>query len=101
MAKINWTDRALNDLNDIGEFIAKDSLRYSKMTLEKLIETARLIEKNQMIGRVVPELNVKEIREIITGNYRIIYQISDSNIVSILTVHHCSRLLSSNPVLPK
>ena len=43
MDKIVWTGRALSDLGDIGEFISKDSKKYAKLTLEKLIETAELI----------------------------------------------------------
>ncbi len=99
MAEINWTEGALNDLRDIAEFIAKDSPRYARLTLEKLIETADFIESNPLIGRIVPEINVNEIREIISGNYRIVYQISESQLINILTVHHCSRLLSNNPFL--
>ena len=76
----------------------KDSIQYAKLTLEKLLETAKLIERNQRIGRVVPELRQKDIREIITGNYRIVYQIINDELSYILTVHHSSRLLSDNPI---
>jgi toxin ParE1/3/4 len=71
MVKIIWTVRSLKDLEEIGEYISKDSPKYAKLTLEKLIETAKLIESSQLIGRVVPEVNQKDIRELITGNYRI------------------------------
>lgn len=77
MVIIIWTERSLKDLNEIGEYISKDSLNYAKLTLEKLIDTTKLIETNQLIGRVVPEVNEKDIRELITDNYRIIYQTID------------------------
>lgn len=98
MVKIIWTARALHDLEDIADFISRDSKRFARLTIEKLIETAKIIEENQLIGRIVPELNQNEIREIITGNYRIIYHNINSNYSNILTVHHCSRLLSNNPI---
>jgi addiction module RelE/StbE family toxin len=98
MVKIIWTARSLSDLEDIGEFISKDSPRYAGLTIEKLIETAKMIERNQKIGRIVPELNQNNIREIITGNYRIIYQLFNAESSYILTVHHSSRLLSNNPL---
>ena len=98
MVKIIWTGRSLADLADIGDFISKDSQRYAKLTLEKLIENAKLIERNQLIGRIVPELNQNDIREIISGNYRIIYQNIDTELSYILTIHHSSRLLSNNPI---
>lgn len=42
MVKIIWTARALADLEDISEYISKDSPRYAKMTLEKLLEKAKI-----------------------------------------------------------
>lgn len=94
MVKVVWTQRALNDLEDIGDYIAKDSIKYAKLTLEKLIDTAYLIASNPLFGRIVPESNDKSIREIIKGNYRLIYQIRNKNFVFILTVFHSARLLS-------
>jgi toxin ParE1/3/4 len=99
MAKVIWTARALADLEDISEYISKDSSRYAKMTLEKLLERAKMVGSNTLIGRIVPELNQKHIREIIAGNYRIIYQTTDLKLAFILTVHHSSRLLSNNPAI--
>ncbi|MCC5668610.1 type II toxin-antitoxin system RelE/ParE family toxin [Nostoc sp. CHAB 5784] len=45
-----------------------------------------------MSGRVVPEIAQEDIREIIFGNYRIVYLVSDDQ-VNILTVFHSSRQL--------
>jgi len=44
-------------------------------------------------GRVVPELNNKMIREIISGNYRVIYKLENTKI-SVLTVRHVKQVLS-------
>lgn len=101
MVKIIWTARSLTDLEEIGEYISKDSPKYAKLTLEKLIETAKQIEQNRLIGRIVPEVRQKNIREVITGSYRIIYQVNDKECAYILTVHHSSRLLSNNPVFKR
>jgi len=101
MVKVIWTARSLTDLEEFGEYISKDSSRFAKLTLEKLIETAKLIEHNQLIGRIVPEVKQKDIREIITGSYRIIYQTKAKEYAYILTIHHCSRLLSNNPAFKK
>lgn len=43
-------------------------------------------------GRIVPELEIENIREIILGNYRLIYRVREDQ-VQILTVHHGARLL--------
>ncbi len=94
MVKVVWTQRALYDLEDIGEYISKDSIKYAKLTLEKLMDTAALIAKNPLIGRIVPESNDVSIREVIKGSYRVIYQIREEHSVFILTVFHSARLLS-------
>ena len=94
MVKIVWTDRSLKDLEDIGEYISKDSYHYARLTLEKIINSTSIIEKNPRIGRKIPELNTGSIREIILGNYRIIYEIYNKRQVNILTIHHSARLLS-------
>jgi toxin ParE1/3/4 len=101
MVKVIWTVRSLKDLEEIGAYISKDSPNYARLTLEKLIETAKLIENNQLIGRIVLEVKQNDIREIITGNYRIIYQTIATEYAYILTVHHSSRLLSNNPIYKK
>ena len=94
MVKIIWTQRSLTDLKSIAEYISKDSLRYASLTIERIINVTLLLETNPRIGRMVPEVGkVDTIREIISGNYRIIYKISSPEIIHILTVHHTSRRL--------
>jgi addiction module RelE/StbE family toxin len=93
MVKVVWTQRSLKDLEDIGEFISKDSVKYAKRTLEKIIATSSLIEINPFMGRIVPEINETSIREFIKGNYRIIYQIRETA-TFILTIYHSARNLT-------
>jgi toxin ParE1/3/4 len=94
MVKIIWTQRSLTDLKTIAEYISKDSLRYASLTIERIINVTLLLEKNPRLGRMVPKVGkVDTIREIILGNYRIIYKISSSAVIHILTVHHTSRRL--------
>jgi toxin ParE1/3/4 len=51
-----------------------------------------------MYGKMVPEFLLPELRELIEGNYRIIYRIVSEERIDILTIHHSSRLLSNNPM---
>jgi toxin ParE1/3/4 len=53
----------------------------------------KILKNQQNIGSVVPELNSPKVRELILGNYRIIYEIISKNRIDILTVHHSARLL--------
>jgi addiction module RelE/StbE family toxin len=87
MAKVIWTQRSLTDLKSIAEYISKDSIKYASLTIERLINVTSYLETNPKIGRMVPEMRRKnKIREIIYGNYRIIYKITNTQTVHILTV---------------
>ena len=48
-------------------------------------------------GKVVPEFQLDDIRELIEGSYRIVYHLVSQSQVDILTVHHSARLLRNNP----
>lgn len=94
MVKIVWTQRSLSDLKSIAEYISKDSVKYASLTIERLIDIPKFIESNPKIGRKVPEVSKNSnIREMIFGNYRIIYKISNHSIAYILTIHHSARKL--------
>lgn len=92
MVKIVWTDLAIEDLRSIHEFITKDSKRYADRYIEKLITRVDQLENFPKSGRVVPEFNSPTIRELIEGNYRIVYKVT-TNQVAILRVHHAARQL--------
>jgi addiction module RelE/StbE family toxin len=93
MVKIIWTQRSLTDLKSIAEYISKDSVKYASLTIDRIINVTKYIVPNPRIGRMVPETKNDKIREIIFGNYRIIYKISNKEIVHILTIHHSAKRL--------
>lgn len=97
MAKIKWTPQALEDIETIANFIARDSTYYAGIFTEKIFEAVEHLELFPESGQTVPELNRKEIREVILGNYRIIYRLKE-DIVEILTVYHPARLLEANMI---
>ncbi len=99
MAKIKFAKRSLDDLESIAEYISRDSARYANITVQKILERTKILEVNPLIGRIVPEVNKKEIREIIYGNFRIIYNY-EKNKVNILSIHHSARDLSKRGILP-
>ncbi|TSA29228.1 MAG: type II toxin-antitoxin system RelE/ParE family toxin [Ignavibacteriales bacterium] len=93
MARVTWTNQAISDLQDICEFISKDSFHYAQITAQKIFLSVEKLIPYPELGRIVPELNNPEIREIVLGNYRIIYRYKN-NEVEILTVYHSARLLN-------
>ena len=98
MVRINWTFRAKDDLKDIAEYISKDSKRYAKLQITRLKTRTRILKTQTRSGKIVPELNRENIRELIEGNYRIIYKIVQENQIDILTIHHSSRDLTRREI---
>jgi len=94
MVKIVWTELAVDDLKEIHDFIAKNSPRFASITIDKIYQRAQLIADNPFLGRIVPEINNEPIRELIIGNYRLIYFIISELQVDILRVYHSARSLS-------
>ena len=97
MVEVVWTARSLNDINQIAEYIAKDSFTYAAGVVERIFSLEKLIKKTPELGRLVPEFNNKKIREVISGNYRVVYRITDLQI-QILMVHHGARLLTKRKI---
>lgn len=98
MAAIVWSPQAINDIDKIAEFISKDSLQYAKVQTASFIEKAGELINQPHKGRIVPELGINSIRQVLCGHYRIIYEIN-GDAVSILTIHHQSRLLKSRAII--
>jgi len=93
MVKIVWTDQAIQDLTDIGEYIANDSGRYARVVVQSLFESVHPLKFHPKVGRIVPEYRLTYLRELIRGSYRVVYRIVDEFRIDILTVHHSARLL--------
>ena len=96
MVKIVWTEISIADLKEIFDFIAEDSTRFASLTATKIYQRTKLIIDNPYLGRIVPEFNDKLFRELIEGNYRIIYRIKNEIQIDILRIYHSSRLLKRN-----
>jgi toxin ParE1/3/4 len=95
MAKIIWSNFALQDLEEIYTYTSKFSKAYACRLTDKIIERLDILESQPQMGRIVPEFNNQNLRELIEGNYRIIYQIEIGNIISIVRIHHSTRLLTN------
>ena len=90
MVEIIWTEYAVEDLKLIHEYISKDSQVYADRQVDKIIKRVDQILSFPKSGRVVPEFDIEDLRELIEGNYRIIYQIT-SDKIAIVRIHHAAR----------
>ena len=92
MAEVRWTLQAADDLEAIAEFIAADSPHYASLFAMDVLAAVERLVPFPYSGRIVPEVADPLIREILLGDYRIVYRIT-GEVVEILTVYHGARLL--------
>ena len=94
MAQVRWSLTAGNDLQDIEDFIARDSILHAIAFVDRIVASAETLLKNPRIGRVVPEFNREDLREVVFRNYRIVYLLQDDKI-TVLRIVHGSRDLEA------
>ena len=92
MEEIIWSPIATQDLEEIYRYILEDSELYASRLIDKIFERIEILKKMPRAGKVVLEFENECIRELIEGNYRIIYWISTDRI-EIVRIHHGARLL--------
>lgn len=96
MAIAKWSARALDDIDALAEFIARDSLAHAERVVRELLALGDAAAEYPQAGRVVPEIKNQNIRERFLYSYRLIYQIADG--VTVLAVIHGSRLLENQDI---
>ena len=90
--KIVWTLRSREDLRDIATFIAKDNPAAALKLGDLIFTCVDSLEKFPELGRVVPERNQPNIREIVVKNYRLVYRVHQKEkFLEILRVWHGAR----------
>ena len=94
MVQLKWLKSAKDDLKEIYDYISFDSKRYAKLQVERIQNRTEILKRQIESGKIVDEINDTKIREIIEGNYRIIYEIVNKSEVNILMVHHGARDLA-------
>ncbi len=87
-----WTIQALDRLPEIEDFIGHENPIAAQKRTERLIARAETLAEHPHMGRIVPEGPRGELRELVDGNYRIVYRVRGVR-VEILTVFESHRLL--------
>ena len=72
MVEIKWTNFAIQNLNDIGDYIEQHSYRQASKMVNYLFDSVSILETFPLSGRIVPEYDTYHVRELIRSNYRII-----------------------------
>lgn len=97
MAQVKWTLVALDDVEAICTLIGRDAPSHAQMFAEDVFEAVERTAVYPESGRIVPELDRPDVRELVMGNYRIVY-CWDEETVTVLAVYHAARLLGNTDI---
>jgi toxin ParE1/3/4 len=92
MFKFRWSEKAAERISGIADYIALDAPHAANKWISLILSKEKLIIDNPKIGRVVPEIGKESVREILVGQYRLIYEIEE-NKITVHTVMNCRELL--------
>ncbi len=85
MAEIIWSSPALNDLNDIAEYIFLSNIAAAKKLIKKIFDKISRLENHPESGKRLIELSNLSYREVNVNPCRIFYKV-DINKVYVLHV---------------
>ncbi len=95
--KIIWLPSAEEDLQEITAYIAADNPAAANRLFDRIVERVELLSLHPRSGRIVPEIGRSAVREVIVGNYRIIYRTQESTL-EVVAVREGHRLLPPDMV---
>ncbi len=90
--KIIWSPLAIDRVSEIAAYIAQENPTAAEKWVDTVFRKVEDLQDFPESGRVVPETENKTIRELIYGNYRLIYRLEEKRI-SVLTVRHGKQIL--------
>jgi len=94
VTRVIWTRGAVEDVEAVKAYVARDSIRYATLLAERIVAAVDRLELFPESGREVPEVGDESLREVIHGAYRIVYRIKVES-VEVVTVHHAAQLLGA------
>lgn len=92
MAEVIWTIKAVEQVEQIGSFIEKDSPFQARRVVQLIIKETIKLKAYPRIGKMIAEVQEDRYRELRVFSYRILYKILDENRIAIVGVVHGHRL---------
>ena len=91
--RIRWAPGAVADLEDICDFISRDSEYYAALFAKRIVAVIETIPDFPSSGRIVPEYEDENIRESIYKNYRVVYRLK-GGFIEIAAICHSAKPLN-------
>ena len=95
--RIVWTERALQDLRTIGDYIARDNPVAAARWVETLTRAVERAARAPLAGRRLPEKGRNDVREVLQRTYRIVYRVREDQI-DVLTIFEGHRVLPGDAI---
>jgi addiction module RelE/StbE family toxin len=93
--RVVWTDEAKAHLDDIYRYIQRDAPLYATQMVDKLTRRAGQLIDHPRSGRILPQYDDENLRELIVYPYRLIYRLKPDRIDIIAVFHGAQRLPDS------
>ena len=85
--RLIWSDEAIDDIDAIARFIARDSQHHARRVVEALFALSDSIVEHPLAGRMVPEFGNRQVRERFLYSYRLIYEVGTEQIEVLAVLH--------------
>ncbi len=95
--RVSWSPLADEQVDEVVAYIAADDQAAALTWLEQLLERVASLARFPDSGRIVPELQRDDLRELIVGSYRVIYR-RKADVVEIAAIRHGARRLDSGAI---
>jgi plasmid stabilization system protein ParE len=93
--RVIWSSKAVEDVDAVATYIARDSPSYAAAVVRQILETTRQLEKDPLTGTIISEGDNSTLRDKLAYTYRVIYRVQEDK-VTIAAIVHTKRLLGFN-----
>jgi len=87
MGQVIWSPSSLEDIEQVAQFIARDSSDQASLFVSRLTEATDRLGSFPLSGRLIPEIGHPDCREITYGAYRIMYRVQGEDVWITGVVH--------------
>ena len=94
--EVIFTDHFLERVEECSDYIALDHVPTAIKWAKGVFEHCQKLSEQPESGRIVTEFKRPGIRELIHGNYRLVYELKP-NQIDMLTIWHTRQMLPDDP----
>lgn len=90
MAELIWTEESLESLRRIGDYLAEQSQEAAASVTEGIYWKVQVLKRYPEIGWRHEETPDRNLRSLVYGHYRIVYEVVKADVVQVLSIIHTS-----------